>query len=65
MGVEHDGTVTGAHPRHDKTTDLDRVTAPIAARTRPALAVRVEEHLLDGMSVLLVEVPRQQHVEHE
>lgn len=62
VGVADDGTVTGAHPRHDKTTDLDRVTALIAARTRPALAVRVEEHSLDGMSVLVVEVPPQQHV---
>jgi ATP-dependent DNA helicase RecG len=62
VGVEDDGTVTGAHPRHDQTTDLDRVTALIAARTRPALAVRVEEHSLDGVTVLVVEVPPQQHV---
>ena len=62
VGVEDDGTVTGAHPRHDKATDLDRVTALIAARTRPALAVRVEEHSLEGVTVLVVEVPPQQHV---
>lgn len=62
VGVEDDGTVTGARPRHDATTDLDRVAALVAGRTRPALAVQVEEHLLDGMSVLVVEVPPQQHV---
>lgn len=62
VGVEDDGTVTGARPRHDATTDLDRVAALVAARTRPAPAVQVEEHSLDGMSVLVVEVPPQQHV---
>jgi ATP-dependent DNA helicase RecG len=62
VGVEDNGTVTGARPRHDATTDLDRVAALVAARTRPALAVQVAEHSLDGMSVLVVEVPPQQHV---
>ncbi|ODS54094.1 MAG: AAA family ATPase [Acidobacteria bacterium SCN 69-37] len=62
VGVEDDGTVTGARFRHDKTTDIDKVTALIAARTRPALAVRVEEHSLDGVPILVAEVPPQQHV---
>jgi ATP-dependent DNA helicase RecG len=62
VGVEDDGAVTGARVRHDKTTDIDKVVALIAARTRPALAVKVEECSLDGVPVLLVEVPPQQHV---
>lgn len=62
VGVEDDGVITGARPRHGESTDLDRVTALIAARTRPALAVRVEEHALDDVPVLVVEVPPQQHV---
>lgn len=62
IGIEDDGSVTGARFRHDHTTDLDKVAALIAARTRPALAANVEEHSLDGMAVLVVEVPPQQHV---
>jgi ATP-dependent DNA helicase RecG len=62
VGVEDDGTVTGARARHDKTTDTDKVSALVAARTRPALGVRVEEHALDGLSVLVIEVLPQQHV---
>ena len=62
VGVEDDGAVTGARSRHDKATDIDKVAALIAARTQPALAVRVEAHSLDGVPVLVIEVPRQQHV---
>lgn len=39
IGIEDDGSVTGARFRHDHTTGLDKVAALIAARTRPALAV--------------------------
>jgi ATP-dependent DNA helicase RecG len=58
IGVEDDGRVTGARPRHEGGhTDPYRVQALIANRTRPALSVRVEVMGLDGRDVLVIEVP--------
>ena len=57
VGVEDDGRVTGARPRHENArTDLGRLVALIASRTRPALAVRAEEIPLQGKIVLVIEV---------
>ena len=59
LGVEDDGAVTGARPRHEAgRTDLLRVQALIGNRTRPAIAVRVVQVELDGKPVLAVAVPR-------
>ena len=59
LGVEDDGTVTGARPRHEAgRTDPLRVQALIGNRTRPAITVRVSEVELDGKPVLVVAVPR-------
>ena len=58
VGVEQDGTITGARPRHEAgNTDPLRVQAMIAARTRPSVTVHVEIVLLHGQPVLVVEVP--------
>lgn len=57
VGVEDDGRITGARPRHGNTTDPLRVQALVANRTRPALSVRVEIVPLDNKDVLVVEVP--------
>ncbi len=58
VGVEDDGQVTGAHPRHEAgTTDSHRVQALIAARTRPSLSCRCELVNLQRREVLLIEVP--------
>ena len=57
IGVERDGRVTGARPRHGANTDPDRVAAMVAGRTRPPLSVRVELVPMNGNSVLVVEVP--------
>jgi predicted HTH transcriptional regulator len=59
VGIEDDGCVTGARPRHGSSTDPDRLAALIAARTRPSLSVRVFAVTLDGASVLAIEVPPQ------
>lgn len=61
VGVEDDGRVTGARPRHGVATDTNRLAALIAARTRPALPVRVEEVETGGRRILIVEVPPQVH----
>lgn len=58
VGVEDDGRLTGARPRHAGTIDPLRLQALIANRTRPSLSCRVEVVALDGKAVLVIEVPR-------
>jgi ATP-dependent DNA helicase RecG len=57
VGIENDGRVTGARPRHGSTTNADRVAALIASRTRPPLVVHVEMVPVDCGSVLAIEIP--------
>ena len=59
IGVEDDGRITGARPRHGEATDPARVAALIANRTKPSLAVQVESATVDGKAVLVIEVPAQ------
>lgn len=57
IGVEDDGTVTGARKRHNGTTHTARIQALIANRTRPSLTCLVELIELDGKDVIVVEIP--------
>jgi len=57
IGVEDDGTVRGALPRHGEVTDPRRVEALISNRTRPALGVQAEVEDVKGLLVLIVRVP--------
>jgi len=57
VGVEDDGRVTGARPRHADRTDPLRLQALIAHRTRPSLSARVESVRLGEQDVIVVEVP--------
>lgn len=58
VGVEDDGRVSGARPRHEAGgTDPGRVRALVASRTRPSLSVRAEVVALAGREVLVIEVP--------
>jgi ATP-dependent DNA helicase RecG len=58
VGVEDDGTVTGARPRHEAgRTDPLRLQALIANSTQPALSVTASIVQVSGHEVLLVEVP--------
>ena len=58
VGVEDDGRVTGARPRHaGGITDPWRVQALIANQTRPTLACRTTVVALEGSPVLVIEVP--------
>jgi len=59
IGVEDDGSVTGACPRHGNATEPHKVAALIAGRTRPALSVHVEVVAFDDELVLVIEVPPQ------
>ncbi|MDQ1294232.1 MAG: ATP-dependent helicase RecG, partial [Actinomycetota bacterium] len=58
VGVEDDGAVTGARPRHeDERTDTPRVQALIANQTQPAISTTVSVVEYADRSVLVVEVP--------
>jgi ATP-dependent DNA helicase RecG len=57
VGVEDDGRVTGARPRHADRTDPLRLQALIAHRTRPSLSARVQIVRLGDQDVIAVEVP--------
>ncbi|MCL5677444.1 MAG: putative DNA binding domain-containing protein [Firmicutes bacterium] len=58
IGVEDDGRVTGARPRHEAgRTDTARLTAMVSSRTRPSFTVRVHLVPIDGKEVLAIEVP--------
>ena len=58
LGVEDNRVISGARPRHEAgRTDLQRLQAMIANRTRPSLTVRAELGSLDDKDVLVIEVP--------
>jgi ATP-dependent DNA helicase RecG len=58
VGVEDDGRITGARPRHGAgNTDPYRVQALIANRMRPSITCRVTVVPLDGTPILAIEVP--------
>jgi ATP-dependent DNA helicase RecG len=59
VGVEDDGRVTGARPRHGNSTEPARLAALIANRTRPPVTVRVDSTKIDHLPVLLIDVPVQ------
>jgi ATP-dependent DNA helicase RecG len=57
IGVDDDGTVTGARPRHEAgITDPRRLTALIANRTRPSLSVRCSIVALPEGDVIAIQV---------
>ena len=58
VGVENDGRVTGARPRHEAgVTDIDRLRRLIASRTQPSLGCTVDLIAVDGSPVLVIGVP--------
>jgi len=57
VGVDDDGTISGARPRHEGTTDIARLQALIANRTRPSISVRTESVSVGGVAVLVIEIP--------
>ncbi|MFA6092177.1 MAG: ATP-binding protein [Elusimicrobiota bacterium] len=58
LGVEDDGRITGARPRHGEgNTDPSRVQALISGRTRPSVSVQVSLHEIDGKPVLVIRIP--------
>ncbi|MEO0107644.1 MAG: ATP-binding protein, partial [candidate division WOR-3 bacterium] len=59
IGVEGDGRVTGARPRHESgRTDPLRLTALIANHTRPSLTPRVAVVPYQDKDVIALEIPQ-------
>ena len=57
IGVEDDGRVTGASPRHGVSTIPAKLASLVRSRTIPALEVQVEEVDSEPGPVLVIEVP--------
>lgn len=57
VGVDDDGTVTGARPRHGSFTDVRRLEALITNQTVPSCPVECEVVSIDEHSVIVVRVP--------
>lgn len=58
IGVDDNGRVVGAAPRHGKITEPHRVAAYVQASTEPAIAVAVSLEQIDGHEIIRIEVPR-------
>ncbi len=57
IGVEDDGRVTGARPRHGTYTDINRLESLISNKTVPPCPVTCELQELDGHDIILIHVP--------
>ena len=58
VGVEDDGRISGARPRHEAgASDPARVQALIGSRTRPSLTIRAELVDIEEKRVLAIEIP--------
>ncbi|MCP9621056.1 AAA family ATPase [Nocardia otitidiscaviarum] len=62
IGVEDDGSISGAAPRHGTVTDPSRIDALIASRTVPLLQTYTETVELDGYEVIVIDIPKSPRV---
>lgn len=62
VGVEKDGSITGAKPRHGDRTDPDKLRALVRNMTMPALEVEVVLHHVAGNTVIEVRVPKAESI---
>ena len=62
VGVEDDGAVTGARPRHGAIIDPDRLRAAIRNNTVPSIETYVSLHTVEGKTVLAVQVAQHRDV---
>ena len=63
IGVEDDGTITGARPRHEAGyTDPLRLQALVANQTQPPIAVEVRLAQLDGHELVVVDVAKSDRI---
>jgi ATP-dependent DNA helicase RecG len=57
IGVEDDGRVTGARPRHGAYTDVRRLEALVANQTVPSCPVECCVVAVEGRDVISIEIP--------
>ena len=62
VGVEDDGRITGARPRHGTYTDPRRLELTIANQTAPACSVECGVVSVDGKEIVVVSIPPEQPV---
>ncbi|MBS1939771.1 MAG: ATP-binding protein, partial [Bacteroidetes bacterium] len=62
VGVEKDGSITGAKPRHGDRTDPDKLRALVRNMTMPALEVEVVLHHVAGSTVIEIQVPKAESI---
>jgi ATP-dependent DNA helicase RecG len=62
VGVEDDGRITGARPRHGTYTDPRRLELMIANQTAPACSVECGVVAVEGQDVVVVSIPPDQPV---
>ena len=63
VGVEDDGRVTGARPRHEAgVTDPDRLKALVANRTQPPIRIEVDLLEIERATILAIGVPNERRV---
>jgi ATP-dependent DNA helicase RecG len=62
LGVEDDGRISGAEPRHGTYTDARRVELMIANQTAPACSVECGVVQVDGKDVVVISIPPEQPV---
>ena len=59
IGVDNDGAVIGARPRHGKATEPERLPALVANTTSPPVNVTASTVDVGGKTVIVIEVPKQ------
>ena len=57
VGVEDDGTISGAQPRHGSYTDIRRVEALVGNQTQPSCPVECAVVAIDDRNVVVIRVP--------
>jgi ATP-dependent DNA helicase RecG len=57
VGVDDDGRASGAHHRHGTYTDPHRVALMISGRTVPSCPVECSVMPIDGVEILVIEIP--------
>ena len=56
IGIENDGTISGAQPRHEETTDPIRLQSAIFNNTSPNINTRISVPEVQGRKVIAIEV---------
>lgn len=56
LGMENDGSITGAKPRHNDAIDPRQLQAAIFNNTMPSINTRISLHELNGLTLVAIEV---------